>query len=199
MFQPVWSTPGTQEYFFLDRSLASPILRGFDSMRQPVSGDPAPVQASRTHAFIYRLRPDVGAIVIGGGPFGTLLHEFGGVLPMVFDEQARHLGRMRAPVKRGLGRMLEHELARALGGGANAVIVEGVPVRLGATCQRMVLNAELFEKCAKAFVLATATGSRVTRIPWWVTKIANGRLQNVERRAALSFAEGKLPDEAAGY
>jgi len=191
--------PGSQEYLFLDRSLASPILRNFSPARQPVSGIPAPVHASRNHALIYRLRPDVGAILIGGGTYSILLQECGGVLPMLFDEQARHLGRMLHSVTETSGRKFEQQLASALSHGTNAVMVGGVPVRLGTTSQRMVFNAELFEKCAKAFVLASATGTPVTRIPWWVSRIANGRLKKDERAAAAHFAAGKLPPESTGY
>jgi len=147
------------------------------------------------HAQIYGLRGDIGAIVAGGGPFGHALADVGGALPPAFDEQARHLGRMRAPVER----MAPGELAAALGGGANVVTIQGVPVCMGTTCQRMVLNAELFEKCAKAYVLAASTGHAVTTLPWWVCRIANGRLRKDQQRAALRFAQGALPEELRGY
>jgi len=191
--------PGTQEYLFLDRSAASPILRSLSPLGQSTSGIPTLAHASSNHALIYQLRPDVGAILIGGGSYGALLHETGGVLPMLFDEQARHLGRMANPVSETAGSKFERQLARALSGGANAVMAGSVPIRLGTTCQRMVFNAELFEKCAKAFVLAWATGNPVTRIPWWVTQIARARLKEDERAAAAHFAAGKLPLESAGY
>jgi len=145
------------------------------------------------HAAIYRLRRDVGAVALGGARFGEALADFGGVLPVVFDEQARHIGRMGAAAQDDAG------LADALRHGGNALMFAGVPVCLGATCQRMVLNAELFEKCAKAWVLATATGGHVRPLPWWVQVIANRRLMKDETRAALRFAQGRFPDEARGY
>lgn len=151
--------------------------------------------APALHASIYAARRDVGAIVVGGGPFGEALADVGGVLPQVFDEQARHLGTMRGPVAQLAG----NALADALGGGANSVLVEGVPVCMGTTCQRMVFNAELFEKCAKAYVLAASTGLRVTTLPWLVTYIANGRMRKDERRAAERYARGMLPEESRGY
>lgn len=147
------------------------------------------------HAAIYNLRNDVGAIVACGGPFGNALADIGGVMAQTFDEQARHLGHMRGPVER----MAPGELDDALGGGANAVLIQGMPVCMGTTCQRMVFNAELFEKCAKAYVLAASTGKTVTTLPWWVCRIANGRLRKDERRAAARFAQGALPDELRGY
>jgi ribulose-5-phosphate 4-epimerase/fuculose-1-phosphate aldolase len=86
-----------------------------------------------------------------------------------------------------------------LAGGANTILVGNLPVCVGTTCQRVVLNAELLEKCAKAHVLATATGEPVGRLPWWVCRIATGRLRKDQRRAASRFALGLLPEEARGY
>jgi len=63
----------------------------------------------------------------------------------------------------------------------------------------MALNAELFEKCAKAYTLAEATGARITHLPWWVAFIANGRLMKDEKRAERCFANGQLPPESRGY
>jgi hypothetical protein len=62
-----------------------------------------------------------------------------------------------------------------------------------------VLNAELLEKCAKAYVLAAATGQPVPTLPWWVCKIAIGRLHKDQRRAAERFAQALLPEETRGY
>lgn len=157
-------------------------------------GDGVPVDIS-LHSTIYGLRDDVGAILVGGARFGTALAKLGGAMPVTFDEQARHLGRMRGPVASAT----DQTLSAAISGGANAVLIGEVPVCLGTTCQRMVLNAELFEKCAKAYVLAAATGQAVTTLPWWVCRIAVGRLRKDERRAAQRFAQGMLPDEASGY
>jgi ribulose-5-phosphate 4-epimerase/fuculose-1-phosphate aldolase len=150
--------------------------------------------AAALHAAIYALRPDVGAIVVGGAAFGHLLADFGGAMPLLFDEQARHLGRMR-PVPAPTTGALEE----ALLSGGNALVVDGVPLCLGTTLQRMVFNAELFEKCAKAWVLAAASGQPVSRLPWWVGLIANGRLLRDERRAVRRFARGLLPEDVRGY
>jgi ribulose-5-phosphate 4-epimerase/fuculose-1-phosphate aldolase len=146
-------------------------------------------------AAIYRIRGDVGAIALGGGSFARALAGFGGTLPGVFDEQARHLGGMPEPVTAAEG----GRLRAALGGGGNALLVAGMPVCLGTTCQRLILNAELFEKCAKAWVLAIAAGGQPRALPWWVRRIANGRLRRDERRAARSFANGQLPEETNRY
>lgn len=100
---------------------------------------------------------------------------------------------MSAAVKNAL------EIGPALGVGGNTLLVGGEPVCLGMTASRLALNAELFEKCAKAFVLAAATGGRIKPLPWLVRLIANNRLMKDERRAKLRIMEGELPEESRGY
>ena len=156
---------------------------------EALAGDPAAL-----HAAIYALRPDVGAIVLGGAAFGQALAALDGTMPLLFDEQARHLGPMGAPAAPRVS-----ALATALRAGGNTVLVDGVPVCLGTTVQRMVFNAELFEKCAKAWVLAASTGQAVSRLPWWVGRIATGRLKKDQRRAAQRFERGLLPEDVRGY
>jgi hypothetical protein len=70
---------------------------------------------------------------------------------------------------------------------------------LGMTAMRLALNAELFEKCAKAHVLAVAGGGRARALPWIVRFVANRRLRHDEQRAAQRFAQGLLAEETQGY
>lgn len=146
-----------------------------------------------THAAVYRTRPDVGAILMGGGTFGFCLASFGGQLPVLFDEQARHLGHMGPPAGH------ERDLPQTLQAGGNSLLIRGIPVCLGTTSARMALNAELFEKCAKAYTLASATGKRISLLPWLIDFVANGRLLKDEKRAAKAYASGQLPEEIRGY
>jgi ribulose-5-phosphate 4-epimerase/fuculose-1-phosphate aldolase len=150
------------------------------------------------HAAAYRARADIGAIALGGGFYGRSLGDFGGDLPQVFDEQARHLGRAALPLT-DLADDPEASARRCLMTGGNAWICGHAVLVFGSTTQRLVLNAELLEKCAKAYVLATATGAPVHTLPWWVCHIANGRLKKDQRRASERFAQGLLPDEVKGY
>jgi ribulose-5-phosphate 4-epimerase/fuculose-1-phosphate aldolase len=183
--------PGAQEGLLLVHQASSTVLR-WDRNMQERGGTPPGLAL---HRAIYARRGDVGAILAGGGRFGSALADLGGVMPVAFDEQARHLGRMRGPAAAAT----DQSLASAIGTGANAVLIDGMPVCLGTTCQRMVLNAELFEKCAKAYVLAACTGQAVTTLPWWVCRIAIGRLRKDQSRAAQRFAQGVLPDDVRGY
>ncbi|MET0549991.1 MAG: hypothetical protein ABW002_12065 [Xanthomonas sp.] len=155
--------------------------------------DPALPAAAQVHAQVYLRRPDVGASAWSAGLFGLRLADVGGVLPQVFDEQARHIGPMPAPFS------AVEALANAPADGGNALLLGGRPLCLGITAQRLALNVELFEKCAKAYVLAAATGGQVRALPWWVRRIANGRLRKDQMRAAAAFAAGELPAESKGY
>jgi len=175
-------------------------LPGVDAMWFGEVGTPTPRRvdfdatgAAAWHADIYVQRGDVGAIAIGGGAFGHRLAQFGGRMPEVFDEQARHLGRMEPAL------MHREELFDALAAGGNVVLAEGEPVCMGMTGTRMALNAELFEKCAKAYVLAVAAGGSVKPLPWLVRFIANRRLMKDEQNAKASWARGCLPQESGGY
>lgn len=145
------------------------------------------------HAAVYAVRPDVSAIAIGGGVYGRSLADFGGLIPQVFDEQARHLGRMGPAVNELRG------IAQSLQTGGSVLLLQGRPVCLGMTATRMALNAELFEKCAKAYVLAVASGAKVKSLPWIVPLIANGRLRKDVQRATQRLQQGLLPEETKGY
>lgn len=148
---------------------------------------------SGVHAAAYGARADVGAIAMGGAEFGRCLADFDGAMPQAFDEQARHLGPM------GPAAWTVHDVARALLRGGNVLLVQGRPMCLGMTAMRLALNAELFEKCAKAYVLAVAGGGRVRPLPWIVRLVANRRLRKDEQRATLRLAQGLLPEETKGY
>ncbi|HEX5785448.1 MAG TPA: hypothetical protein VFY35_12015 [Burkholderiaceae bacterium] len=158
----------------------------------PWRGPEAPGKAAGVHAVIHRRRGDVSAVFRGGGAFGACLSGFG-VLPQVFDEQARHLGRMGQPVDR-LG-----DLEGTLRTGGNVLLFRSQPICMGMTATRLALNAELFEKCAKAYVLAAASGARVRPLPWIVRFVANRRLSKDQRLALQRLQQGQLPTESKGY
>jgi ribulose-5-phosphate 4-epimerase/fuculose-1-phosphate aldolase len=162
------------------------LLAGGAEDEQPKPADPG------LHRPVYAARADVGAVVDLSGPFSLLLPEFGGRMPQVFDEQARHLGPMPAACDQTL-------LARGLANGGQAVVVGDRVLCLAPTLGRLVLNAELFEKCATAYVLALAAGGAVRPLPGWVRWIANSRLAKDRARAAAAFARGEAPAESRGY
>lgn len=175
---------GTSMWFGASVDSAPVLLDWSDALADP---------AMTVHAVAYARRPDIGAVARGGGPFGMRLAGFGGALPQVFDEQARYIGPMPPALDD------EQRLEHALGTPGSALILHGSPLCWATTPRRLGLNAELFEKCAKAYVLAVATGGRIRSLPWWVRRIANSRLAKDQRAAADAFERGEQPIERAGY
>jgi hypothetical protein len=150
------------------------------------------------HAAVYQERPDVGAVFISHQTWATRLADLGEDMPAVFDEQVRHLGRQ--VVCPGLPiAALPSRADSLLRGGANAYVFDDVVLCLGMTRERVVFNAELLEKCAKAFVLASLTGQRVNTLPGLVRFIANRRLLKDEKRAAQAHARGEVPTGLNAY
>jgi hypothetical protein len=148
------------------------------------------------HLAVYQARADVGTILLNRQPWAAALHELNGDMPGVFDEQIRHLGRS---VVRLDDRFGAAAIQTSLRSGANAFIASGQVICLGMIVERAVFNAELLEKCAKAYVLASSTGMPVGKIPWLVRWIANGRLMKDERKAAEQYAKGQTPAFSSAY
>jgi ribulose-5-phosphate 4-epimerase/fuculose-1-phosphate aldolase len=164
------------------------------SRRLPLSS--VAEEAAEIHRLVYLARPDVGAILLNRQRWASALPCAGGTLPGLFDEQLRHLG-WNVPQIAPPGSL--SDARRQMAGGGNAFGVGRQVLCLGMTGERLVFNAELLEKSAKAYVLARATGLRVRRIPWLVQWIATGRLRRDQKRAAASFARGEAPVRSAGY
>jgi len=153
---------------------------------------------SGLHASIYQERADVGAVAISSPKGVRLLARYGGLLPPVFDEQVRHIGSSVGPIKdeeKAHGEIVRKTFRR----GANAALLDERLLCLGMTCDRVLFNTELYEKCAQAFVIAQASGSRIGFIPVWVRVIANRRLLKDERRAAASYRNGRIPEGINAY
>jgi len=151
--------------------------------------------AAGLHARLYRARPDAGALLIGTTPWCTALAGLDETIPVLFDEQARHLGKTGAAVQKGDFSGLENAIAD----GANIAIIGEQRLCLGVTPERIVFNADLFEKCAKAFVIAHSSGRTVRRIPWLVRRIAAGRMKKDQIRAARTLAAGRIPEGMNAY
>jgi len=148
-----------------------------------VRGNPA-----GSHAAYYRDRPDVGAVLVTRAPWAGALVLVSTDMPGLFDEQVRHLGRK-------VGRFSP----TALNGGDNVFLLPESVLCFGMTLDRLVFNAELLEKCAKAFLLAHCTGARLTLVPWWVRAIAGRRLRRDQRYSAQCHAAGQPPVFKSAY
>ncbi|MEO9334709.1 hypothetical protein ABI260_20670 [Pseudomonas guguanensis] len=178
--------PGTTTFWFASSRDAAPALVDILCLH---GSDPI----QRLHAKAYEARSDVCAIASGCGTYGGHLLDITGELPVVFDEQARHLGRLSPGARHG------DLCQKQLSSGTNVLSAKGQLLILGMTGSRLILNAELFEKCANAYVLAAATGKPTEQLPWIVRFIANRRLLKDEKRALARVSEGRLPEETKGY
>jgi ribulose-5-phosphate 4-epimerase/fuculose-1-phosphate aldolase len=145
--------------------------------------DPPGAGAEALHRAIYGARADVAAVAIGAPLAAQLLAGERRALPPLFDEQVRQLGIAPAPVRLE-GRAPARVLAPLLAGGANALLVDGQLIALGADSLRAAFHLELFDKCARAYLLARAVSGRVPRVPWWVRRMALHGLRREERAAA---------------
>jgi hypothetical protein len=178
--------PGREEFLFATPERSEPKAVPFQTTG---------LEAADLHAAIYRFRKDAGGVLIGQTPWSTALANIGATIPTLFDEQARHIGSAGKPI--AVGR--HTRLLRALKGGTNVAIYGDQRICIGTTPSRVVFNAELFEKCAKAFVIAHAGGDRIGKLPGWVRCIAGARLRKDQKRAALSYARGRIPEGMDAY
>jgi len=178
--------PGREEFLFVTPERCDPTTFLFETTG---------LESADLHAKIYRSRKDAGGVLIGQTPWSTALASIGARVPTLFDEQARHIGSAGKPI--ALGR--HAQLWRALEDGRNVAIYGDRRICIGTTPNRVVFNAELFEKCAKAFVIAHAGGDGIRKLPAWVRHIAGARLRKDQKRAALSYALGRMPEGMDGY
>jgi ribulose-5-phosphate 4-epimerase/fuculose-1-phosphate aldolase len=153
---------------------------------------------SGLHASIYQARSDVGAVAISSPKGVRLLAHHGGQLPPIFDEQVRHVGLSAGLLENEENIPLE-TVKKTFKHGANAALLGEQLLCLGMTCDRVLFNTELYEKCARAYVIARASGNPIGFIPMWVQWIANRRLLKDERRAAASYRDGCVPEGLTAY
>jgi hypothetical protein len=152
---------------------------------------------SMLHAAIYQERGDVGAVAISSPKWVRLLAQCGGSLPAIFDEQVRHIGSSGSLKS---GQVMYGDMVRkAFRRGANAALLGERLLCLGMTCDRVLFNTELYEKCAQAYVIAKASDRRISLIPPWVRLIANRRLLKDEESASASYRDGRIPEGINAY
>jgi hypothetical protein len=185
-----------------DEDAVSVLLPGRGRMLYRARSDAAPHElplvgastAAALHAQVYRLRGDAGALASLTTATSKSLAASGVHMPIVFDEQARHIG--DAWPNAGAA-----QLEGAVHAGANAGLVEGRLLVIGVTPSRMIFNAELFEKSAHAYLLARGAppGRKTHLVPWWVRLIAGRRLRRDQAEAARCHAQGREAPELTAY
>ena len=157
----------------------------------------APSVEAGMHANVYRVRPDVNAIVHTHQPYASALAFLRREIPALTDEQVRFLGKRVAIVDyapAGTG-FLAKNVEKKVAGGDNAFIIanHGV-VALGTDPDRAVFNMALLEKVSIAYLLSllTETG-KVYTIPDWVREVAFTKLRKDEKRIGAQITESVPP------
>lgn len=153
------------------------------------------VGAAELHGSLYRARADAGALLFGTTPWSAALCSIGVAVPILFDEQARHIGKMEDPVGAGQG----EQLLAALRRGGNVALYGQERICVGTTPDRVVFNADLFEKCVKTYLIAHASGASIRQVPPWARYMTGRRLAAAQRRAAASYASGRVPEGMDAY
>ena len=155
---------------------------------------------SSMHAAVYELRDDVSVIIHTHQPYASALALMERPIPALFDEQVRYLGRSvdlvpYAPSGTGF---LKKNVAKKVGGGANAFILEnhGVLV-LGGSAEQAVHNMALLEKVALDYLLALLTDGRAEKVPLPIREVAFNKLRKDEKRLARQVEEARAAREAA--
>lgn len=140
---------------------------------------------SGMHAAVYRVRPDVNAIVHTHQVYASALTMIQAPIPALFDEQARFLGRSveiipYAPSGTG---MLKSTVAKHVRNHNNAYMMQNHGALVfGPDMERAVHNVEILEKCALAYLLTLCSGRKASKIPLAVREIAFAKLRKDQKR-----------------
>lgn len=163
-----------------------------DGALNVLAGARQPSVESGLHAAVYRVRPDVHAVVHTHQALASALALVDAPIPALFDEQVRFLGRAVEVVPYGPSGtgFLRRNLERRLRSHANAYLLANHgAVCLGPDLERAENNVELLEKCATAYLLALCTERKVSKIPLLVREVAFRRLRGDQAEAAQRTGE----------
>jgi len=144
-----------------------------------------PSVESAMHGAIYQARGDVNAIIHTHQVYTSALTLIKSLIPALFDEQARFLGRSveiipYAPSGTG---MLKNTVAKYVKNHNNAFMMQNHGALVfGHDMERAVHNVEVLEKCAMAYLLAICTEKKISKIPLAVREIAFAKLRKDQKK-----------------
>ncbi len=150
-----------------------------------IEGEWKPSVESGMHAAIYKVRPDVHAIVHTHQIYTSTLAIVNKSIPSLFDEQVRFLGKevKVIPYAPSGTSMLRDTIARHVQDHNNAYMMRNHGALVfGTDMERAVLNAQLLEKCALTYLLALNTEQKISRIPTLVREIAFQKLRSDQKK-----------------
>jgi ribulose-5-phosphate 4-epimerase/fuculose-1-phosphate aldolase len=138
------------------------------------------------HAGVYKVRPDVNAVVHTHQVCASALAILDVPIPALFDEQARFLGRSVEIIPYGPSgtTFLTRRVVKAVKSKNNAYIMKNHGVLcFGHYLERAAHNVEIVEKCAHAYLMALCTGRKVSKIPLPIREIAFLKLRQDQKKA----------------
>jgi L-ribulose-5-phosphate 4-epimerase len=159
-----------------------------------LEGTLKPSIESSMHAGVYQHRPDVNVIIHTHQVSASAVALINRSIPGLFDEQVRYLGPSIDMVSYGLSGTdkLRDNIIRKLSNNCNAYIMKNHgALTLGSTPERAMLNVELFEKCAAAFLLAYFTGERITRVPSEIRDLLFSKLRKDQEQGVVTNEHGQ--------
>ncbi|HVN72257.1 MAG TPA: class II aldolase/adducin family protein [Desulfomonilia bacterium] len=127
-----------------------------------------PSVESGMHGIIYRMRPDVNAVVHTHQLFGSVFALINEPIPPLFDETSFSLGHTIEVVPYALSgsEELVKNVEGRLSNNANAYIIQNHGIlALGKNLDKALLNVELLEKAAQTYCLALSTGKVIHTLP----------------------------------
>jgi L-ribulose-5-phosphate 4-epimerase len=156
---------------------------GMDMTR--LRGERQPSVECAMHGAIFKVRPDVNAIIHTHQVYPSTLALIGMPIPALFDEQVRFLGRSveiipYAPSGTG---MLMKTVAKHVKNHNNAYIMANHGALLfGDDMERAIHNVSILEKCALAYLLTLCTEHKASRIPAVVREVAFAKLRKDQKK-----------------
>jgi L-ribulose-5-phosphate 4-epimerase len=133
-----------------------------------IEGELKPSVEAGMHSIIYKMRPDVRAVVHTHQFFGSVFAVINEPIPALFDEVAFALGNTVEVVPYGLSGSVDlvNNVRAKLSNNANAYILQNHGIlALGANLDKALLHAELLEKAAQVYSMALSTGRAINTLP----------------------------------
>jgi len=158
----------------------------------PIAGEHKPSVETGMHCAIYKVRPDVNAIIHTHQVYASALTLIDAPIPTLFDEQARFLGRSVEiiPYAPSGTRSLVKTVAKHVRNHNNAFMMKNHGALLfGHDMERAVHNVAILEKCSLAYLLALCTEREVSKIPLAVREIAFAKLRRDQKKVAAGDFE----------
>ena len=174
-------TPSNYDYFRMTAEHVCVLDFELKKMEGPLK----PSVESAMHGAVYRVRPDVNAIIHTHQAYVSALTLIKAPIPALFDEQARFLGRSvdiipYAPSGTGL---LKNAVAKHVKNHNNAFMMQNHGALVfGHDMERAVHNVEILEKCALAYLLAICSERKISKIPLAVREIAFAKLRKDQKK-----------------